>query len=111
MFNENSTTAINESEINKLMTDIIDYSTKIKSKFTRIEDIVCETSNYFDSRVANDFRNKFNLFKSDLDMVVSNILSYNTDLMNLKSRYKNNISNLSDQIKKDTTNIIDNGIW
>ena len=85
MNNERVTSSINEAAINKLMTEIIDYSTKIKSKF--------------------------NLFKEDLDTVVSNILSYNTDLTNLKSRYKKNISTLSEQINKDTNKIKDNGIW
>ncbi len=111
MNNEKITSGIDEAAINKLMTEIIDYSTKIKSKFNQIEDIVSDTINYYDCSVASKYRSKFNLFKEDLDTVVSNILSYNIDLTNLKSRYKKNISTLSEQINKDTNKIKDNGIW
>lgn len=109
MNNSKNTSGISEVEINKLMSEIIDYSTKIKSIYNRIDDIISESVNYYDCSNATIMRNKFNLFKSDLDTSISNFMSYTTDLSNLKSKYKSNISIISDQINKDATNIVDNG--
>ena len=98
---------ISVSNINTLMADVIDYATKLRSKFNRIDDVINDTINYYDDKNATTMRNKYSLFRSDLDTLLDNIMSYNTDLSKLKSKYKSNISTISDQIKKDTTEIID----
>lgn len=99
--------SLNENEINKLMTEVLDYSAKLRVKFNSINDIMYDTINYYDSNNATDLRNSYNLYKSDLELMISNIMSYNTDLANLKSRYKSNLSTISDQIKKDAADVID----
>lgn len=101
------TSGISVGAINALMTEIIDYATKLRSNFNRIDDIIYDTKNYYDDKNASVMRNKYSLFKDDLDTIINNIMGYNTDLANLKNRYKSNISTISDQIKKDTTEIID----
>ena len=98
---------ISVANINTMMTEVIDYATKLRSKFNRIDDIVNDTVNYYDDKNASSFRNKYSLFRSDLDTLIDNIMSYNTDLITLKSKYKSNVSTISDQIKKDTTEILD----
>jgi len=107
--NSKISNGVDVSEINKIMAEIIDYATKLKSKFNRVDDIIYDTKSCYTDMNAEQMVNRYNLFKDDLNTMIENIMSYNTDLANLKSKYKNNVSTISEQIKKDTTNILDNG--
>ena len=74
--------------IDKLMSDILDYVDKSNKILNQIDDLVDETSSYFSCESGDKFREKFEMLKAGTPIINSNILSYNTDLMNVKHNYQ-----------------------
>lgn len=107
----NNIIAVNEAEINHLMTDIMDYSSRVRQIFDKIDDLVNESKSYYDSESATIIRNKFNLLKENFSITVNNLMSYNSDLARLKNTYVNNVSTISEQIKRKATTIRDSNTW
>lgn len=107
----NNIIAVNEAEINHLMTDIMDYSSRVRQIFDKIDDLVNESKSYYDSESATIIRNKFNLLKENFSITVNNLMSYNSDLARLKNAYVNNVSTISEQIKRKATTIRDSNTW
>ncbi len=100
----NNVIGINETEINNLITEINDCSNKIKNIFQQINDQISNTKNFYDCKSATTLRNRYYKLDDDYIIVLNNLSSYSRDLLNLKSRYVNNISNVSAQIIKDARN-------
>ncbi len=100
----NNVIGINETEINKLITEINDCSNKIKNIFQQINDQISNTKNFYDCKSATTLRNRYYKLDDDYIIVLNNLSSYSRDLLNLKLRYANNISNVSTQIIKDARN-------
>lgn len=107
----NNIIAVNEAEINHLMTDIMDYSSRVRQIFDKIDDLVNESKSYYDSESATIIRNKFNLLKENFSITINNLMSYNSDLARLKNAYVNNVSTISEQIKRKATTIRDSNTW
>lgn len=107
----NNVIAVNEAELNHLMTDIMDYSSRVRQIFDRIDDLVNESKTYYDSDSATILRNKFNLLKQDFKITVNNLMSYNSDLARLKNKYVNSMSTISGNINRKATTIRDNKTW
>lgn len=99
---------IDGAEIDKIINEINDYIIKLKPMFEKIDNIMLGTKEYYKCTSADILRKKYDLFKDDFNTIIANLMSYQTDLTNLKSKYKSNISTVSDQIRVDTTNILDN---
>lgn len=97
----------NEAEIDHLMIDILDYTSRIKLIFNKIDDLVNETRNYYGCESANIMRNHFELIKYDFNIIINNLLSYNSDLYNLKNKYKNGMDILSSEIIRSGSNVED----
>ena len=53
----------------------------------------------------------FNLLKENFSITVNNLMSYNSDLARLKNAYVNNVSTISEQIKRKATTIRDSNTW
>lgn len=100
----NNVIGINETEINKLITEINDCSNKIKNIFQQINDQISNTKNFYDCKSATTLRNKYYILNDDYIVVLNNLSSYSRDLLNLKLKYVNNISSISAKIIKDARN-------
>ena len=75
---------INEQKLDQLVLDIIDASTRIKSKLDKIEMLVDETSTFYNCSAADNYRSKFNDFKSNFSIVNKNFIDMSNDLLNVK---------------------------
>lgn len=97
----NNVAAINEAEINKLMVEIVDYSSKIKSILNKVNDLVSETKSYYNCSSGSLLRQRYALFNDNYKTVIKNINSYSKDLAALKRKYVSNMRDLSTQVKAD----------
>lgn len=88
--------AINEKEIDRLILDINDYAIKMKRLFNEIESVVDETASYYECSIATKYRNNFNVFKQNFPTMVNNLLTYKTDMHNLKFKFSKQEGVLSD---------------
>lgn len=79
--------AINEDALDKLVVEIYDYASKIKSILGNMEDLVLGTETYFDCEVGINARNKFKLLSSRFAVIPDNIVSYAEDLVQVKTSY------------------------
>ena len=100
----NNMAAINESEINKLIVEIIDYSSKIKTILNRVNDLVSETKSYYNCSSGSLLRSKYALFNDNYRIIVKNISSYSKDLNSLKRKFSSSLEDLSVQVKRDANN-------
>lgn len=105
MINSNKIVALNEKEINRIMLDVIDCSTRVKTIFNRINDLVEETKSYYVCSSANMLRSKYEQLNDSYNNIVKNILSYNSDLNLLKKKYALGMDSLSYQIKRSASNM------
>lgn len=97
----NNVIGINEAEINLLITEINDCSAKVKDIFLKINDCITNTRSYYDCKSASTLRNKYYKLDDDYNVVLNNLSSYAKDLLEVKRKYANNMSNVSMQIRKD----------
>lgn len=100
----NNVIGINEAEINKLITEINDCSIKVKDIFHKVNDLISSTQNFYECKSATTLRKKYYQLDDDYNVVLNNLSSYARDLINLKSKYANRISNISAQTRKDAKN-------
>lgn len=96
--------AINEAEINKLIVEIVDYSSKIKTILNKVNDLVLETKSYYTCSSGSLLRSKYALFNDNYSIVVRNISSYSKDLNALKRKFSSGLEDLSAQVKRDAAN-------
>ena len=82
-----SMSAINEESLDKLVVEIYDYASKIKSILDSMEDVVLGTESYFDCEIGENTRNKFKMLSSKFAAVSDNIISYAEDLVQVKTSY------------------------
>ncbi len=73
--------------IDKLMTDILDYADKTNKIFNQISDLVDSTQSCFACDAGDQFREQYHFIQIHQSTINSNILSYNTDLMHVKTNY------------------------
>lgn len=111
MNNTNYVSGINEGRLDKLALDLLGYIEKINNTLNQISEVVEDTKNYFDSSIANSYRNKYDLFKTNYNVVKKNLSSYSSDLTKVKFKYKGMATNLQTTINKEITKIDINGKW
>ena len=93
---------INIDSVDKLILDIYNYAEKINKTLNQISEVVDETKNFYDCEVADNYRNKFNHFKANFNIINKNIISYSDDLIKLKNRYQTVNNDIGQTIKKAT---------
>lgn len=102
---ENRIIYIVESEINKHMINIIDCSNKVKAILSKIDDQMAMLRNYYSCSAADALFSQYEQFNENYDIIVSNLLSYNTDLMSLKKGYASTFSDLTQKLKSDAAKL------
>ena len=87
---------VNSSGLDRLATDIIDYTDKLNKIFNQLQLLVDETNKCFLSDVGNDFRSKFKEQSYYFQEMNQNILSYATDFVKVNAKYRNSSMNMAD---------------
>ena len=102
---QNGTIFIVESEINKHMMDIIDCSNKVKSILNKIDDQMTMLKKHYSCSAADALFRQYEEYIENYEIVVNNLLSYNTDLMSLKKSYASTFSDLTQKLKSDAAKL------
>lgn len=102
---DNNIVAIVEAEVDKKMLDVIDCSNKVKAIFNKIDDAIENLKSNYQCDAATVLYNQYEQFNDSYPVIVSNILSYNSDLMTLKKRYTSAIDDLSSDVKTNATRL------
>ena len=72
---------INIDSIDKLILDIYNYAERVNKTLNQITDVVDQTKNFYDCEAAQNYRNKFNSFKTNFNVINKNLNSYAEDLI------------------------------
>ena len=103
---------INLDSIDKLILDIYNYAERVNKTLNQISDVVDQTKNFYAWESADNYRNKFNSFRTNFKVVNKNLISYAEDLIKLKNRYQNMSDEMTQTIKKAIANIeVPNNKW
>lgn len=102
---DNGTIFIVESEINKHMMDIIDCSNKVKSILSKIDDQMNILKSHYSCSAADALFRQYEEFNENYEIVVNNLLSYNTDLMFLKKSYASISSDLTQKLQSKAASL------
>jgi len=103
---------INLDSIDKLILDIYNYAERVNKTLNQISDVVDQTKNFYACESADNYRNKFNSFRTNFKVVNKNLISYAEDLIKLKNRYQNMSDEMTQTIKKAIANIeVPNNKW
>lgn len=85
---------VNLVGLDRLATEIIDYTDRLNKIFDQLQLLVDETSKYFLSDVGNDFRTRFRKQSYYYPEISQNILSYATDFVKVNNSYRKNSMNM-----------------
>ena len=99
---------INEEGLDKLALNIYDYSERINNIFNQIDDLMIQSKEYFDCQLNNDIYLKYQGIRESIKNIKLNISSYSTDLIKVKTVFRNNAQVISGDIKKQISNIQSN---
>ena len=102
MNNNNAIIALNEAEIDKIMLDIVDCSNKVRAIFNKIDDVFEHVNDCYKCTSATTLYNRYRQLTENYSIIINNIMSYNSDLLSLKKKYKNSFDDLSVKIHKGT---------
>ena len=98
--------AINELEINKIIMDLDDYAINARKIFSQIESVVNSLNRDCDAKIMSSYVNKFKTFSNNFSIMSNNILSYKSDLQDVKNRFKEQQSIASKVVNEQTKNIM-----
>lgn len=96
----NDVSGINETGIDQIMIDIVDACGQLKNNMNTINDIIVNSQNYFMGQAGDEFRQKFSKINSQFTILNDNILSYKSDLMQVKLSYMQMEQVASDDLKE-----------
>lgn len=103
---------INLDSIDKLILDIYNYAERVNKTLNQISDVVDQTKTFYNCEDADNYRNKFNSFRTNFKIVNQNLISYAEDLIKLKNRYQNMSVEMTQTINKAIANIeVPNNKW
>ena len=88
MANEENWNGIDTEGVKLVMTNILDYADKANKILNNIALIVSDTSMCLECQSGTDFREQFELIKSEFTIFNKNFLSYNTDFMKVIQNYR-----------------------
>lgn len=106
----NTIVALNEVELDKKMLEVIDCSNKVKAIFNKVDDAMEKLKTSYQCAGATALYNQYEEFNDYYTVIVDNILSYNSDLMSLKKKYKTGLGDLSEKIMADAHAVEANSI-
>lgn len=89
---------VNIDSIDKLILDIYNYAEKINKTLNQISTVVEQTKSFYDCDVADDYRNKFNNFKTNFKIINKNVQGYAEDLIKLKNKYRDIDMNITNDV-------------
>ncbi len=96
---------INNDGIDKIALDIYGYAERISKTLNQIIDVIDRTKEFYICEEATNYRNKFENFKTNFNIINKNIISYADDFIKLKSRFEGINSDMSFYIKQSTGKI------
>lgn len=103
---------INLDSIDKLILDIYNYAERANKTLNQIADVVDQTKTFYNCDEADNYRNKFNSFRTNFKVVNKNLVSYAEDLIKIKNRYQNVSDEMTQTINKAIANIeVPNNEW
>lgn len=91
---------INIDSVDKLILDIYNYAERINKTLNQISNVVDQTKSFYACDAADNYRNKFNSFRTNFNVVNKNVISYAEDLIKLKNKYQNIDDNMTQTIKR-----------
>jgi len=95
---------INSQLIDKLVIEIMDYADKINKIQNQLQELVGDTSTYFNSPSGTEFRKSFKEKEQNYQTMNQNILNYAKDFVKVKQVYNTQILNITDTLNKATSN-------
>ncbi len=93
---------INYEAMDKLILDIYSYAEKVNKTLNQILDVVDDTKNFYECEAATNYRNKFNSFSANFNIINKNLISYAEDMIKLKNKYIVSDQNLVSTLKTAT---------
>ena len=96
---------INIDSIDKLILDIYNYAERINKTLNQITDVVEQTRIFYDCASAKKYREKFNNFSANFNVINTNLKSYAEDMIKLKNKYQRVDENLTDTVKRAIINM------
>lgn len=97
---------VNEPKLDKLVLDIGETAERISNKFNLIEQLVCDTSLFYECESGNVFRTDFEKIKDNFPVVNRNILTYSADLVRVKERVYLTEDTISRNLSQDRAKIL-----
>ena len=79
--------AINEDEMNILISNLSDYIDNVSKSFSEMDTLVQESNVFFNGDVADKFRKKYGHFSDEYKTIINNLESYKTDLINVRNNF------------------------
>lgn len=101
---------INEAKLDSLILQIGEIAERINNKFNLIEQLISETSSYFQCEIGTNYRLKFNGTKSNFEIVNKNILNMAADLVNVKSMMQKTNANAIDYFQQSAAQELSNSL-
>lgn len=96
---DNRTYAINNSVIDNTIVEIMSISEEIQNLFNKIDSIMEKTSRVYTCESATKLRKNYSVFRENYPIIISNLLSYGTDMTSLKKKYQTNTEILVENLK------------
>lgn len=96
---------INIDSVDKLILDIYNYAERVNKTLNQISNVVDQTKSFYVCDAADNYRNKFNSFRTNFSIVNKNLISYAEDLIKLKNRYQNISDDMTQIVRKQIANI------
>ncbi len=78
---------INEEKLTSVITSINDDIMKISNIFENMETIMADSGNCLSGELGNSLQTKFNEIKMNFPIIKNNLLTYSTELTNIKNNY------------------------
>lgn len=75
---------INEAAIDNLSLNIIQHAENVKKLLSEATKFVTETGHFYNSDVAEKYRSSFELFATNFQVIINNVVSYSDELIRLK---------------------------
>lgn len=102
---ENIDYSISETAIDNTIMKIIDLSEEINGIFNKMDDLMEKTNSIYECESATILKSKYQTFRENYPVVISNLLSYSTDMVSLKKKFKANIDILAENLSKARTKL------
>lgn len=97
--------AINEDGLDKLVLDIYNSAEMVHKIFDNVNELIQQTSDFYQTNISEKFRMKYNDFKINFELVNKKLLGYADELASIKMKYQDLSFGVSQDIKTNMNNI------